>query len=372
MNRTELLFEPFSEGNIQLPNRLVMAPMTREHAPGGIPGPENAAYYRRRVEAGVGLIITEGTWIDHPTAGDRDRVPNFFGEAALKGWQLVIDAVHAAGGKIYPQLWHIGMERRHGHQGVPSVGPSGLAYQAGEDRWSAIREPMTGDEIEGVITAYGAAAAAAQATGCDGIELHAAHGYLIDQFFWDRSNLRNDQYGGDLVRRTRFAADVVRECRRQTDASFPICLRFSQWKTSDYNAQLFSGPEQLAQFLEPLTDAGVDMFHCSTRRYWEAAFPDSPLTLPGWTRQLSGKPAIVVGSVGLDAVHQTWRIEKTQGYTSKPASLERLYDLMERQEVDLVAVGRALLADPEWASKVRRDAWDELIPYTTDLRYQFT
>ncbi|MFI4941072.1 MAG: 12-oxophytodienoate reductase, partial [Burkholderiales bacterium] len=102
------LFKPFLSNNLILPNRVVMAPMTRSFSPGGVPGADVAAYYRRRAENGVGLIITEGTLINHPAATNDPRVPRFHGADALAGWANVVAAVHAAGGKIMPQIWHIG------------------------------------------------------------------------------------------------------------------------------------------------------------------------------------------------------------------------------------------------------------------------
>ncbi|MCX5539998.1 hypothetical protein M3A49_10900 [Paraburkholderia sp. CNPSo 3076] len=105
---SEILFQPFSVGLLTLPNRIVMAPMTRSFAAQGVPGPANAAYYRRRAEGGVGLIISEGTVVDRPASSNDPDVPSFHGEAALAGWQGVIDSVHDAGGKMGPQLWHTG------------------------------------------------------------------------------------------------------------------------------------------------------------------------------------------------------------------------------------------------------------------------
>ena len=131
---------------------------------------------------------------------------------------------------------------------------------------------MTQSDIDATIDAYARAAEYAQKMGCDGIELHAAHGYLIDQFFWARTNSRTDRYGGNLMQRTRFAVEIVEEIRRRVGCSFPIGLRFSQWKYGDYSVQLFDSPHDLEEFLEPLTGAGVDIFHASTRRYLDAAF----------------------------------------------------------------------------------------------------
>lgn len=355
----EALFKPFASGNLELANRIVMAPMTRGYSPNGVPGEDVAAYYRRRAENGVGLIVTEGTLINHPAAGANPNVPNFHGEAALQGWANVVKAVHEAGGKIIPQLWHLGLARKIGDLPNPEalpIGPSGLNL-SGEK----ITEPLTENEIADVIAAYAQAAADAVKAGFDGIELHGAHGYLIDQFFWDRTNKRTDRYGGDLAARTRFAAEIVEACRRAVGADFPIVFRFSQWKGGHYDARLTDSPQELEQFLAPLASAGVDVFHSSTRRYWEAEFADSDLNLAGWTKKLTGKPTITVGSVGLDN-----EFRSSKGDTAQPASLAGLLERLENGEFDLVAVGRALLADPEWAAKIRDHRVDELHDYGTE------
>ena len=354
------LFRPFFANKLRLPNRIVMAPMTRSFSPGGVPGPDVAAYYRRRAEYAVGLIITEGTVIDHPASTNDPRVPHFHGAAALAGWARVAGEVHAAGGRIMPQIWHVGTVRKVGDRPnpeAPPIGPSGL-YKPGVK----VAEPMTEAEIAAVIAAYAQAAAEARRLGFDGIELHGAHGYLIDQFFWEGTNQRTDRYGGDIVARTRFAVEVIQACRRAVGPDFPILLRFSQWKQQDYAARLAATPELLGRFLAPLADAGVDVFHCSTRRFWEPEFEGSPLNLAGWTKKLIGKPVITVGSVSLD----TDMFAAFRGQGAAITSIDKLIEMIARGEVDLVAVGRALLVDPAWAAKVRDNRMQDLLPFVPE------
>ncbi|BBH20534.1 12-oxophytodienoate reductase [Paenibacillus baekrokdamisoli] len=355
------LFKPFEAGHLSLANRIVMAPMTRGFSPNGVPGADVADYYRRRAEYGVGLIVTEGTLINHPAAGSSPNVPNFHGEAALNGWAQVVKDVHEAGGTIIPQLWHIGMSRPLGAQPNPEalpVGPSGLSL-TGEK----VTEPLSEQEISELVKAYAQAAADAKRIGFDGIELHGAHGYLIDQFFWKKTNQRTDRYGGDLVKRTRFAVEVIEACRAAVGPDFPIVLRFSQWKGAEYTAKLAETPDELAQFLAPLSQAGVDIFHCSTRRFWEPEFEGSELNLAGWTKKLTGKPTITVGSVGLD-VEFTSLFREGKG--AETVSIDGLIERLDRNEFDLVAVGRALLNDPEWVAKIREGRLDELVPFTAE------
>ncbi len=341
------LFQPFQLKSLKLPNRIVMAPMTRIQSPGGVPGDNVADYYRRRAENNVGLILTEGTTIDVPGASFDASIPNFHTEAALRGWQNVADQVHGAGGKIAPQIWHVGLARKPGtgpNPEAPSDSPSGLTHKG----QLVAPVPSTAD-VDTMVMAYAKAAGQARRLGFDAVEIHGAHGYLIDQFFWEAMNKREDQYGGDLAERTRFAAEIIREVRKATGDDFPIILRFSQWKQQDYDAKLAYSPDELSAFLTPLVDAGVDILHCSTRRFWEPEFEGSDLNLAGWAKKLTGLPTITVGSVGLSSDF----IGSFQGEGSEKRSMEDLIERLDRGEFDLVAVGRAVLQDPEWATKVK-------------------
>ncbi|EHJ93177.1 NADH:flavin oxidoreductase [Vreelandella boliviensis] len=353
------LFESFAMGPVTLPNRIVMAPMTRNQSPNGVPGDNVAAYYRSRAEGGVGLIITEGTYIDHPGANGYPDVPAFHGEQALAGWQRVVEGVHAAGGKIVPQLWHVGRERRPGVEPdtrVPGFGPMAIS----EDGVEIVRAMNEQDMLD-VAASFARAASDAQRLGFDGIELHGAHGYLIDQFLWSESNQRTDAYGGSPENRLRFPRMIVRAVREAVGPEFPIIFRFSQWKLSDYTAIIAETPEALGELLKPLADDGVDIFHASTRRVWEPGFAGSEKTLATLTRELTGKPVIAVGSVGLDKTFRTGHFTRTEDPTSKSrVNVEELAMWRSRNDFDLIAIGRALLSDPQWANKVRDGRLQEL------------
>ncbi|GGP76802.1 NADH:flavin oxidoreductase [Saccharothrix coeruleofusca] len=357
------LFRPFRLGTLDLPNRVVMAPMTREFSPGGVPGHDVADYYARRAEGGVGLIVTEGTYVDHPSAGGSDRVPRFYGEDALAGWARVVEAVHARGGRIMPQLWHVGPAREPGTPPVPDapvLSPSGVALD-GTPLGEAAPVP-TASDLDSVVEAFAGAAASAQRLGFDGVELHGAHGYLLDSFLWENTNRRTDAYGGDPVARTRLVADVVTAVRKATGPDFPVVLRLSQWKPTDYQARLAATPQELESILAPLAEAGVDAFHASTRRYWLPEFEGSELNLAGWVKKITGLPTITVGSVGLDGEFMA----TFTGEMPSPAGIEKLLERMAADEFDLVAVGRALLADPAWAEKVRTGRAQEIAHFTRE------
>lgn len=352
------LFTPFTLSGVELSNRFVMAPMTRSFSPDGVPGDDVVEYYRRRA-AHLGLIVTEGTFIDHPTAGSGSRIPHFYGEEALAGWRRVVDAVHGEGGRIFPQLWHKGLARREGsapHPEAPVVGPSGVGYD-GEPFGVAASVA----DIDAIIASFARAAAATQRIGFDGVELHGAHGYLVDSFFWSHTNHRTDRFGGSLAARARFGAEVVAAVRDAVGPDYPVVFRYSQWKGSDFSARIAETPEDLGTILTPLADAGVSGFHVSTRRYWLPAFDGEDRTLAGWTKSITGLPTIALGSIGV-----------TSPFLGEPGSapslsIARLLELFERGEFDLVGLGRAVLADAEWTRKVREGRPDDIRPYDKSL-----
>ena len=354
----EILSRPFGLNGLTVPNRLVMAPMTRTFSPAGVPGEDVVSYYARRAAAGVGLVVTEGVYVDHESAGEFDRIPRLHGQERQAAWSKVVEAMHAEGGTIVPQIWHIGMirDRPEGaYADAPHIGPSGIRTDGTEGAGKA----MTLQDVDDVIESFARAAATSQALGFDGVELHGAHGYLIDQFLWAGTNRRTDEYGGDVVARTRFAAEIVRAVRAAVSPDFPVIFRFSQWKLWAWEARLAETPGELEALLAPLAEAGVDAFHASTRRHWIPEFEGSDLNLAGWAKKLTGKPAITVGSVGLDG-------DFLEAFLGKGAPLKGIDGLLERLEAgeyDLVAVGRALLQDPEWAAKVLDGRFGELQAY---------
>ena len=277
MTGTDILFTPYKLKNLSLPNRIAMAPMTRSKSPGQIPGTDVAAYYRKRVEGGVGLILTEGTVVDHQSASNDVKVPGLFrrsgacrlGECAQRSGKrraarsCPSSGIRASCASKAPAP--IPMR--------PTMSPSGRTKPGKQ-----VAEPMSHKDIDDVIEAFAKSARSALQLGFDGVEIHGAHGYIVDQFFWDGTNARDDHFGGALADRTRFAADIVKAVRAVTNPDFPILLRFSQWKQQDFTARLAPTPQELEAFLTPLVKAGVDMFHCSTRRFWEPEFPESGST----------------------------------------------------------------------------------------------
>jgi len=215
------LFEPCQVGAMHLASRIVMAPLTRNRAPGALANARMATYYRQRANpaTGAGLIVTEATAISHQGQGYAD-VPGIWSEAQVTSWRQVTDAVHAEGGKIVMQLWHVGRvshTRLQPGGGAP-VAPSAITAKTktvllvdGQAQFVDTSAPRALDaaELPGIVQDYRRAAANAIAAGFDGVEVHAANGYLIDQFLRSGSNQRTDAYGGSVDNRARFLHEVM-------------------------------------------------------------------------------------------------------------------------------------------------------------------
>jgi 2,4-dienoyl-CoA reductase-like NADH-dependent reductase (Old Yellow Enzyme family) len=335
------LIEPTTLAGLPLNSRFVMAPMTRSRSPEGVPTAEVAAYYRRRAENRVGLVITEGVLVGHPSAGHETAVPRMTAGPAERGWRRVTDEVHAAGGRVAAQLWHLGSAREP-VDGIVAWTPSGVPNGS---------HAMTLADIDALLAAYADAARVAVRAGFDAVEIHAAHGYLLDEFLWPRTNRRTDRYGGSPAGRAAFPAAVVRAVRSQVPASMPVIVRFSQFKERDYGARIAESPDELAVLLEALAGAGADVLHASQRHFADPAFPGSPRNLAGWARHLTGLPSITVGSVGL-----------TRDFLGSDA-LRALRDRLDAGEFDLVALGRILLGNPAWATLAATDRLDQIHDY---------
>lgn len=355
------LLRPLRIRGLDLPNRVVMSPMTRTASPGGVPTVEVAQYYRRRAEGGTGLIVSEGVGVDHPSAMDHPDVPNLHDPAARDGWRRAVDAVHEAGGRIAPQLWHVGplFGAMRPANGVTPMRPSGLWGEPGVtsypqeyvDRAALPSAAMTDRDIADVIAAYADAAGTAVELGFDAVAIHGGHGYLLDSFLWASTNRRDDAWGGDLQRRTAFPAAVVRAIRDAVGEQIPILYRFSQHKQQDYTARIAATPEELGIVLGALVDAGVDVLDASTRRFDAPAFDGSDLSLAGWAKRTTGAITMAVGSVGLGKSLRDGRIAgPTVESVDNIAELERR---LGDGEFDLAAIGRLHLADPRITETLR-------------------
>ena len=333
LREVETLFRPFSYRKISLPSRIVMA---QEQVPYGLTSQGLMQYYRQRAANEVGLILTAPVAIDDPAAADDMRTPRFYGGRALRTWKQICRIVHATHCKIAPRLRHAGMNRPTGETeqtpNVLPIGPSGISPYTLEKNG----ESMNQRRLQEVVSSYARAAGAARILNFDAVEIDGAAGSLIDQFFRTETNHRHDEYSAHPISRTRFATNIIHAVRKQVGKNFPIIFRFSQVGIGQCKIPLASTPEELSEFLHPLQEAGVDIFHCTGSHFAKPEFTGSGLNLAGWTRIITGKPVI---STGEEATHNH-------------LNLQKLYQMVQSGEIDLISLMGELQTDPAWASKL--------------------
>jgi N-ethylmaleimide reductase len=330
------LFTPFRIGDIALRNRIVMAPLTRNRATRGNDAPNalNVEYYRQR--AGAGLIITEGTQVSQQGQG-YVWTPGMYTAEQIAGWKAITDAVHAEGGAIVAQLWHVGRVSHVSLQpgGQAPVAPSARVANTKtyiESGFAAVSAPreLSLDEIPAIIGEFVAAAQNAKAAGFDGIELHGAHGYLIDQFLRDGSNTRTDAYGGSVENRVRFALEVI-EAVSKVFPKGRVGIRISP--VSPANDARDSDPQALFMHLAArLSEAGIAFIHVVEGATREAR-DYLPFDYAALRRAFSG--AYIANN----------------GFTRELA-----IETIETGSADAIAFGRLFIANPDLVERLRRAA----------------
>ncbi len=326
------LFSPIQLGRVPLENRMVMAPMTRNRAEqGNVAGAMMAKYYRQRATAG--LIITEGSQIS-PQGVGYPATPGIHNEAQVAGWRKVTDAVHDAGGRIFIQLWHVGRISHPSLQpdGAPPVAPSAVKPAGEAYTYEGLQPFVTPraletDEIRAIVAQYAQAAKNAQAAGFDGAEIHAANGYLIDQFLRDRTNQRNDEYGGSLESRLRFLTEVV-EAVIQAWSPGHVGVRLSP--ENSFNDMADSDPQTtFNNACEKLGKYGLAYLHMLEGEMLSAE------------RKLDYRQFI-------DRFGGTYMANN--GYTKQTAQ-----QALEEHRADLIAFGIPFLANPDLVERFRQD-----------------
>lgn len=334
------LFNPLSLGPLVLPNRIAMAPMTRSRSlqPGDIPSGLMADYYAQRASAG--LIISEATQIS-PQGQGYSFTPGIYSDAQVEGWRTVTSAVHAAGGRMFAQLWHVGrMSHARFHDGGKPVAPSALSPDAqvwvfnhetgqGEMADCPVPRALSKDEIQAVVGDYRRAARNAIDAGFDGVELHGANGYLIDQFLRRSSNHRDDDYGGPIENRVRFLDDVV------TAVVSEIGGQRTGIRLSPYITQRNMADDEIVPTIleaaRRLNEAGIAYIHLSEAD-WDDA-PEIPTAFRHDLRNAFGSAIIVAG-----------KYDKARAEAILDAGL-----------ADIVAFGRPFIANPDLPSRLRHD-----------------
>jgi N-ethylmaleimide reductase len=334
---TPQLFQPTRIGDIEVANRIVMAPLTRcraDEAQGDLPGSTmNVDYYRQRSTAG--LIISEGTQVS-PVGKGYMATPGIYSDAQVEGWKPITQAVHDAGSKIIAQIWHVGRITHPdltggAHPVAPSaIQPKVVAYTHNGKVDVPVPHALSTAEIKDVVQQFRQAAANALRAGFDGVEIHGANGYLVDQFIRDGANQRSDEYGGSIENRCRFALEVVDACIAEIGAG-RVGIRLSP--LTPFNDLADSHPQAVFGYLvEALNQRGIAFIH-----FIEGA-TGGPRDVPGfdyaWARQ-AFKGCYIANN----------------GYNRQMA-----IDAVETGKVDAVAFGRLFIANPDLVERLKRDA----------------
>jgi 2,4-dienoyl-CoA reductase-like NADH-dependent reductase (Old Yellow Enzyme family)/thioredoxin reductase len=333
MNLLPHLLSPIKIKSLELVNRVVMPPMgTNLGNPDGTVSEANLAYIKRRARGGAGLIITEISSV-HPSGSAIGNELGSYDDRFIPGLKKIADAVHAAGSKVALQLHHAGRESLYLLQQGKAIAPSPIPSLI----FRLTPREITREEIQEIIAAFGAAARRGVEAGFDAVEVHGAHGYLLTQFLSSLSNIRDDEYGGSLVKRSRFIIEVLQEVRKAVGPDFPISLRLSVEECIK-DGYTF---EDIRPILPHLVKAGADMLHASLGTHGSpggitSAPPEYPAGFNVWRakklKEAVGLPVIAVGRF------------------SDPSLAN---EVIARGEADLVAFGRQFLADPDFLIKAR-------------------
>ena len=344
------LFAPFALGSLRLPNRLAVAPMTRVSAlADGQATARMADYYADFAAGGFGLVITEGIYTDRAYAQGYLFQPGLADDTHCAAWRRVVERVHAAGGRIVAQLMHAGAisqgnPHRASPKGPSAVQPKGLqmSFYRGE---GAYRLPaaLSLTEIEEAVTGFASAAARAKDAGFDGVEIHGANGYLLDQFFTDYTNHRDDCYGGALERRLTLPVQTIHAVRHAVGPDFPVGYRVSQGKVNDFTHKWHGGEPEAAVTFRTLSAAPIDYLHTTEFEAWQPAFGEGH-SLSSLARRYGTVPVIANGSLHAPA---------------------EAVGMLIREDADLISLGRGALTHADWPLRARAghmlDAFDRAL-----------
>lgn len=344
MQTTHPTLTPLRIGAIDLKNRWAVAPMSRVSATAdGVPTSEMADYYRDFARGGFGVVITEGTYTDTTHSQGYLNQPGLAAEIHVEGWRRVTDSVHGEGVPVVAQLMHAGALSQGNSHGIGTIAPSAITPRGakleeygGSGGWATPRE-MQPEDIDSVVQGIVDAATRARAAGFDGVEIHAANGYLLDQFLTVYTNARNDEYGGSVTNRIRLTARIVVDIRHRIGKDFLLGVRLSQTKVNDFTYRWPDGAADAEVIFAALADAGSDYLHIASegRDFIDTArFPDGR-TITAVAREVSGLPVIANGGMH---------------------DLVQACDVLDGGHADLVSVGRGALANPDLPARLTAGA----------------
>lgn len=335
----ESLFTTTTIGGVGLAHRVALAPMTRVSATAeGLPTDRMRTYYRLFAEGGFALLITEGLYTDEQASQGYLYQPGIANSAQAQAWRRVVDGVHAGGAKIFAQLMHAGSQSQGNVHIAGTWGPSAIrpkGEQAANYRGSGpYRNPeeMTTEQIRQVRAGFIRAAQLARDAGFDGVEIHGANGYLVDEFLTDYLNTRTDEYGGSIANRVRLAAELCRDVASVVGPDIATGIRISQGKVSDYRHKWSGGEDDAAAIFSTLGETGIDYIHTTEYRALAPAFGDGGKTLAELAKQYSGLSIIV------------------NGHLDDPRDAA---GVVESGTADVVTLAKSALANRDWPQRVR-------------------
>ncbi|MDC3418323.1 NADH:flavin oxidoreductase [Aquibacillus salsiterrae] len=335
---SETLFSKIKIGNVTIDNRIGLAPMTRTSATAtGLATENMAQYYANFARGGFGLVITEGTYTDEAYSQGYLNQPGIATKEQTEAWKKVVKAVHQEGSKIVLQLMHAGALSQGNRFKEQSIGPSAikpkgekLSFYGGEGEFSTPKE-MTEEDISQVIQGFVTSAKNAKEAGFDGVEIHGANGYILDQFLTDYTNERQDQYGGSTENRMRLLIEVVQAVREAVGQDYPVGIRIGQAKVNDPDHKWKNGEADAEIIFSQLGEANVDYIHIPEPKATEPAFGESGPTLVELVKKYGNTIAIANGSL-------------------EDPQLAK--NLLAEGKADIVTIGKGALSNQDWPKKV--------------------
>jgi 2,4-dienoyl-CoA reductase-like NADH-dependent reductase (Old Yellow Enzyme family) len=337
---THPALKPDRIGGLELANRLAVSPMTRVSAAAdGRPMPEMSDYYAAYAQGGFSLVITEGTYTDTAYSQGYLNQPGIVSGAHVDAWREITGRVHAAGASFVLQLMHAGALSQGNRYRDDTAGPSAVRPRGermpeygGHGPWPEPRA-MSEAEIEQAVRGFVGSAVRAREAGFDGVEVHGANGYLVDQFLTDYTNLRTDRYGGSVAGRVRLAAEIVAAIRAEVGSAFCVGIRLSQTKVNDFTHRWEGGARDAEVIFAALAEAGASYLHIASEgRDWiETARLDGEVTITGLARRVTGLPVIANG--GMHDLDQAARV-------------------LEEGHADVLSIGRGALASPDLPNRL--------------------
>jgi 2,4-dienoyl-CoA reductase-like NADH-dependent reductase (Old Yellow Enzyme family) len=335
------LFETLEISNIKLKNRVGLAPMTRTSATeDGLATEQMANYYAKFAKGGFGLIITEGTYPDEQYSQGYTDQPGIANDKQVEAWRKVISSIHSNGAKIFCQIMHAGALSQGNRYKNETIGPSAvkpkgeqLGFYGGSGEFSVPKE-MTTEDIKEVVQSFANAAKRAKQAGYDGIEIHGANGYILDQFLTDYTNHRTDQYGGSTENRVRLLVEVLQAVREEVGSEYPVGIRISQGKVNDYEHKWANDENDANIIFSSLSQAGTDFIHVTEYDALNPAFEENGPTLAALAKQYGKVPVIANGKL-----HEP----------------EKAEEIIQKGEADVITIGTGGLANPDWVIKVKNN-----------------